>query len=157
MLFRSDLLLERNKAKKCFEIVNDNKEGRYLRATQDLTMGDLILDEVPLIRYPASNTLPVCLGCFTPIDWQNCLYCAHCNFPMCCEECLSNEEHQSECQYFSNAKVDGENFNFSTYEPTYNVIFALRVLALKNTEHWKGLMALGSPTGNQLKIGRAHV
>ncbi len=47
-----------------------------------------------------------------------------------------------ECQFFGNVKVDGENFNYSTFEVLYDVILPLRVLSLRETPQWKVVINL---------------
>ena len=65
---------------------------------------------------------------------------------MCSEECCQQKDHLLECSMFKSCKVkvDAKDFNYETYEPLYDNITALRVLALKNKniEQYKEYMNL---------------
>ncbi len=55
---------------------------------------------------------------------------------MCCEECSHSNDHQIECKVFKkqNVKIDSDKFNYTTFEPLYDIIFVLRALDLKNSD-----------------------
>lgn len=89
------------------QIVNDEKIGRLLRASRDLSAGNVLISESPVIIGP-KWTLDedeemlkfTCVGCFESIKT---LYhkCPVCSWPACSSECIglmNTELHDIECQ-----------------------------------------------------------
>ena len=52
-----------------YDIKSSDIMGRYLVAARPLKPGDLIISELPLALGPCSDSDPVCLGCYQPIDY----------------------------------------------------------------------------------------
>ena len=42
--------------------------GNHLVANKSIKEGEVILQESPLVMGPAQQTVPVCLGCYVPVD-----------------------------------------------------------------------------------------
>ena len=42
--------------------------GNHLVANKNIKEGEVILQESPLVMGPAQQTVPVCLGCYVPVD-----------------------------------------------------------------------------------------
>lgn len=78
--------------------VADNKAlGRHLIATRDIKVGEVILDEQPLVAGPSQVTPPVCLGCYRILTEQSACACLDCGWPMCSEDCARTPAHRAEC------------------------------------------------------------
>jgi len=157
-----ELFLQRDKVQgDFFEIGFDPKKGRFLKANKDIQQGELILEEDLLVRGPVKKTKPVCLTCYSLIDWSDCVYCPKSNFPFCNERCNASDEFQTICKLLP--KVDGYNFNYSDYEPMYDTILPLKILALKDSPNWKPFWKLMSQSEKLLqksttwKEGQKHV
>ena len=39
-----------------------------VKAVRNIKAGEIILTEAPLVLGPAQTTIPVCLGCYVPVD-----------------------------------------------------------------------------------------
>lgn len=42
--------------------------GRYLVASRDLRPGELVIKECPIAVGPCTDSDPVCLGCYVPVN-----------------------------------------------------------------------------------------
>merc|ERR1711963_1306448 len=91
------------------------------------------MEELPAVRVPPYTTKPLCLGCYTFVDKDTCFPCPKCNWPMCSEDCCSNEDHLLECEVFTKAgyKAKYLKFDYENFEPLYDALTPIRVLALK--------------------------
>merc|ERR1712062_565417 len=128
-----ELFVQRDKTKgDSFEIGLDPKLGRFLKAKKDIQQGDLIIEEDLLVRGPVKKTKPVCLACYSLIDWSDCVYCPKSNFPFCNEWCNASDEFQTICKLLP--KVDSYNFNYSDYEPMYDTILPLKSSTWKENQ-----------------------
>ena len=120
-------------------------------AAKDIKEGETIMEECPAVRCPPYTTKPICLGCYTFVEKESCFPCKQCNWPMCSEKCCSAEDHLLECEVFKSAgfKVKYHKFNYETYEPLYDAITPIRMLALKDRrpKDWKNVKALMSHLG----------
>ncbi|XP_076056980.1 SET domain-containing protein SmydA-8-like [Oratosquilla oratoria] len=119
--------------------------GRYLEASRDIEPGEVILKDTPLLLGPKQVTVPVCLGCFTPVDGS--YTCTDCGWPMCSAECQSITLHTPECQMstsYRGTKV--QVTKFLQVNQMYECISPLRCLWLKDKapDKWKMLMAMES-------------
>ncbi|CAH0392289.1 unnamed protein product [Bemisia tabaci] len=120
-----------------FKIEKKDTVGRYAVSTCDLKPSDVILTEEAFVVGPKATTVPVCLGCFVPVD---CSYlCSKCTWPVCNPECESSPYHAPECQVFSaaNAKyqVPADLFEYS---PQLDCVTPLRLLLASesNSKRW---------------------
>ncbi|XP_030760590.1 SET domain-containing protein SmydA-8-like isoform X2 [Sitophilus oryzae] len=129
-----------------FQILNDEKLGRYLVATRDIKLGEVILQEPPLIWGPTQVTVPVCLGCGTAIKEDNYKPCTKCGWPVCSEICEKSPSHIPECQYTVSKGSKVCISTFGTIHPTYQCITVLRCLYQKQflSDIWKKLDRLQS-------------
>ena len=50
------------------KIAHDAVLGNHLVANKSIKEGEVILQESPLVMGPAQQTVPVCLGCYVPVD-----------------------------------------------------------------------------------------
>ena len=117
-------------------------------ATRDLKQGEVIFEELPLVRAPPFSTHPVCLGCYEPLERGNYFQCKICHWPFCNQSCYKsdNKDHKLECSLFEKqgVTVNPREFNFrGGPEPLYDVIKPLRVLGLnsKDLDVFMGLMS----------------
>ena len=67
---------------------------------------------------------------------------------MCSEDCCSKEDHLLECEVFSSAgfKVNYQKFDYENFEPLYDTLTPIRMLALKDKKpkDWQNLKSLMS-------------
>ena len=67
-------------------MINDyfqQKVGRYVVATRDISPLDLILIDYPAAFGPNHDTAPVCLECLLPVDKESVYECNSCGLPLC--------------------------------------------------------------------------
>lgn len=130
--------------------ISDDPLSRILVAAKDIKPGEMILSELPLIKYPQWNSLPTCLGCYKLIDRENHIFCEKCNFPMCSEACCKTSDHLLECRLFqqSDTCIDlMPDLNTGSPIALYDIITPLRMLALREQEDqasWRQLCNLMS-------------
>ena len=127
--------------------------SRIVLASQNIEAGQMIFSEYSIVNYPQWKTSPLCLGCYTSIDLDQCTQCTICNWPMCSEKCSQTEDHLLECGIFqkSGIKIDINEFKtnqkIKSVVPLYDMIIPLRMLALRskrNQESWEKLTSLMS-------------
>ncbi|XP_063848062.1 SET domain-containing protein SmydA-8-like isoform X2 [Scylla paramamosain] len=127
-----------------FQVLHSPELGRYMVASRDLKAGDIILREDPIVVGPKQVTEPVCLGCYKRVDGS--YRCERCGWPMCGPQCCSSADHQPECVVGQEigSPIDIQNFDETNH--FYEVIFAMRCLALKkrSPRRYEQLLALES-------------
>lgn len=84
------------------QVLHNDILGRYLVATRDIKQGEIILEEIPLIKGPSQMTAPVCLGCYRLITPDHYSTCFKCGWPMCTVLCGQYRDHIPECTYTVN-------------------------------------------------------
>lgn len=57
-----------------YEIENSAVIGRYLVASKDLAAGEVVLKVAPIVIGPCTDSDPVCLGCYVPIEPSHIKY-----------------------------------------------------------------------------------
>ncbi|KAL7037454.1 hypothetical protein ACKWTF_009232 [Chironomus riparius] len=146
-----------------FEIVSDEKIGRLLRASRDISAGNILISESPIIIGP-KWTLDedeemlkfTCVGCFETI---NTLYykCPSCSWPACSSECiglLNSELHDIECQFIKFGKGPKEKTNIKSIKGYFRMdtMLALKILLLqrKNPKKFQSIMDMESNEKNRL-------
>ncbi|XP_055372635.1 SET domain-containing protein SmydA-8 isoform X2 [Condylostylus longicornis] len=136
-----------------YEIKFSDIMGRYLVASRHLNPGELIIQEEPLAVGPCSDSDPVCLGCYHPIEFpflDSQFKCPGCRWPLCSAECPGiyhdNGHNKFECKLYKEKNIadlvyacKGKDVRF-----LYEVILPLRCLLLKlwNVEKWKTLQKM---------------
>ncbi|KAJ4438510.1 hypothetical protein ANN_14455 [Periplaneta americana] len=141
-----------------FFLVAENKIlGRHLIATRDLKVGEIILQELPLVAGPSQVTPPVCLGCYRLLTEQNAKTCTECGWPVCSEVCAHATAHRAECSFtklHKGSKVTVRNFQQP--HPIYQCVTALRCLYLRdsNPVAWERLQSLESHCAERKKTPR---
>lgn len=74
-----------------FSIQADSIRGRYLEAAKDISQGDIIFQERPLMVGPCgvgiekSKTFSTCLGCYKNVT--SFYKCSKCGWPVCNFQC----------------------------------------------------------------------
>lgn len=91
------------------QVQEDSVLGRHLVATRNIKPGEVILQELPLIKGPAQITAPVCLGCYKLLSPETARPCLKCGWPMCNILCQQSPDHLPDCTYTQNkgSKVRG--------------------------------------------------
>lgn len=123
---------------KKFLVKKNDIVGRFAVVSENLKAGDLIFTEKPFAYGPKTDSSPLCLGCYNPVDKN---LCSKCGWPICCTECENIPSHKDyECQVFSNARVKFQSVDDpSAICLQYECITPLRVLLAKEKypERWE--------------------
>ncbi|KAG8034569.1 hypothetical protein G9C98_007645 [Cotesia typhae] len=103
-----------------YNVLQNDKIGRYMVASKDLEAGEEILSEMPFVVGPKASTYPLCLSCFS--SWPQTpekTLCSRCSWPVCNEDCANASIHKDyECPIFA---AVGEKFNVSAALEESNV------------------------------------
>jgi hypothetical protein len=105
------------------QVVENETLGRHLIATRDLKVGEVILQEEPLVAGPSQVTPPVCLGCYSLLTEECATACPDCGWPVCSEKCARSSAHRAECditKLMRKAKVKSLNAGVRGCRPTAN-------------------------------------
>ena len=113
-------------------------------ANRNIKAGEIILSEAPLVLGPAQTTIPVCLGCYVPVDGS--YKCPRSGWPLCgptCSKAIAKNPEvvvPSQCQ----AQFEIEEYFKPSY--MYECIIVLRALLLQKQSpaKYKALMSLES-------------
>ncbi|XP_031847216.1 SET domain-containing protein SmydA-8-like isoform X1 [Nomia melanderi] len=122
-----------------WEIHESPELGRHLLASRDLSPGDLILSESPLVWGPALHTdQRVCIGCGEQCKSTTTI-CKFCLWPACdvnCPGLTDKNRHGLECPLLFNAKI----------VPRCEILLVIRmiILWLKKSKQWAALEKLQS-------------
>ncbi|XP_013148245.1 PREDICTED: protein msta, isoform A [Papilio polytes] len=124
-------------AAKHYDVLRDDKYGRYLVANKDLDSGELIFTDLPFAVGPKADTPPLCLSCYCPVE--NTL-CSRCGWPVCGAQCERSPQHAAECEIFSSVKVRFQPVtDWTASAPQLDCITPLRLLLAKekDSERWQ--------------------
>ncbi|XP_076651495.1 SET and MYND domain containing, arthropod-specific, member 5 [Halictus rubicundus] len=122
-----------------WEIHESSELGRHLLASRDLSPGDLILSEAPLVWGPALHTdQRVCVGCGKQCTFSS-TRCHICLWPACESDCpglRDKHRHGLECSLLVQAKII----------PRCEVLLVIRmcILWMKKSKQWTALEKLQS-------------
>lgn len=134
---------------------NDEKIGRFLRATREISSKTTIFTEAPIIIGPKWNREDEsiqfnCVGCFEPIRILNCT-CPICHWPACSIECIglaSNDLHQIECAMLKGGKGPKDTTNIHSLHAYFrtDIILAIKILVMqiKNPKKFKTILEMES-------------
>ncbi|XP_068618073.1 SET domain-containing protein SmydA-8 [Battus philenor] len=120
-----------------YDVLRNDKYGRYLIAKKDLDKGELIFTDLPFAVGPKPDTPPLCLSCYCPV---NNTLCSRCGWPVCNAECEQSTHHVEECEVFSNVKVKFQRVDdWTASAPQLDCITPLRLLLAKekDTVRWE--------------------
>lgn len=91
-----------------WEMCHDLNVGRCLLATRDLTPGDVILSETPLVWGPSIHVdQRLCVGCGKQCDGIN-IKCTKCRWPVCkshCDGLIDKKRHELECALLARTRI----------------------------------------------------
>ena len=141
-----------------YKLEQNDRLGRYLIASENISKGDVIFYESPLIVGPKTVTVPVCLGCHNVCNMDNYHECDGCGFPLCSPQCQVSDNHVDECYQMmksnyrikmdSKKKNNDDDNNGGGKEIFYFPIVPLRCILLKGkksySEKYKKIMNLES-------------
>ncbi|KAJ8712488.1 hypothetical protein PYW07_005330 [Mythimna separata] len=125
--------------------------GRYLVASRDLSPGDLILTERPLVFGPKAMLDPEaimpCVGCYQPVLTEAGERCAKCGWPVCSGNCpglKDSRHHAAECEILS-LRPDCVVNDMADYY-RHDALLPLRCVLLQKTdiEGWNKLLEMQS-------------
>ncbi|TRY61892.1 hypothetical protein TCAL_06674 [Tigriopus californicus] len=112
-----------------FRIKESAEVGRFIVASKDILPGEVIFEEEVVVAGPNQETIPICLFCHEEVDCE--FLCSSCGYPFCNDHCLTNCDHELECQILSVAhnKEKKNVFRPSVINrESYHVILPLRLL-----------------------------
>ncbi|KAG0712785.1 SET domain-containing protein SmydA-8, isoform A [Chionoecetes opilio] len=123
--------------------------GRYMEASRDIPAGEVILKDSPLVLGPRQVTMPVCLGCFTPVNGT--YSCTACGWPLCGPGCQGNSLHKPECHLSQNRASKVEVHKFMQVNQMYECITPLRCLWLRDNDApgWAALSLMEAHQGHR--------
>ncbi|KAM3965846.1 SET and MYND domain containing, arthropod-specific, member 5 [Aphomia sociella] len=134
-----------------YEVRTSGELGRYLVAARDLTPGDLVLTERPLVFGPKAMPDPEvsmpCVGCYKPVSTEVGERCFRCGWPVCSGNCpgLTDPRHHGvECHVLS-ARPECMLNNISNYY-RHDALLPLRCILLQKSdpEKWTKLQEMQS-------------
>lgn len=122
--------------------------GKYLVASRDLSPGDVIISEGPLVVGPKlHNEQPLCLGCLAPARYDSDYRCPKCLWPCCGPSCTADPKvHAPECAILclqakrnlaAAARKEAAPYNYDAVTP-------LRCLLLqrRNPRKWEQILQM---------------
>nr|CAD7442404.1 unnamed protein product [Timema bartmani] len=84
-----------------FKVCSSPELGRHLLASRDLTPGDVILSELPLVvgpKHHSQDEAVLCLLCHRPASLDTDYRCPRCLWPVCGPDCPGDAKtHAHEC------------------------------------------------------------
>lgn len=146
---------------KPYAIRHSDIMGRYLVASRNLSPGELIIKELPLVVGPCVDSELVCLGCYQPVTLKDNQYrCPGCGWPLCGPKCggIKNENGHStwECSILREKRVVNiiDKCDANEIKLMYETIAPLRCLLLKqhNPEKWNVIMKMEAHNDVRKKI-----
>ena len=78
--------------------------GRSLVATRQIEVGDIVLEERPVVWGPKQLSSVCCVACCLPLLYSDIVWCSSCSLPLCSQACPSLSSHMPECQLMSHAR-----------------------------------------------------
>ncbi|KAM3965851.1 SET and MYND domain containing, arthropod-specific, member 3 [Aphomia sociella] len=120
-----------------YDVLRNEKYGRYLVANKDLNGGELIFTDTPFAVGPKPDSPPLCLGCYTSVENS---VCSRCSWPICSPECETAPSHVDECEVFSAVNVRFQSVeDWTASAPQLDCITPLRLLLAKekDPERWQ--------------------
>ncbi|XP_018322202.1 uncharacterized protein LOC108734929 isoform X3 [Agrilus planipennis] len=124
------------------EITQDEKQGRYLKTTQNVPEGSLILKEEPLVIGPEGVGVVFCFCCNKILNGVKIPVCPKCKTASVCNEnCEGIWHSDNECDFFSKCSVQCGHFLVNS-----QIILPLRCLVFRNSNNqkWDELLKLES-------------
>ncbi|KAL4707869.1 hypothetical protein ACJJTC_010304 [Scirpophaga incertulas] len=134
-----------------YEARSSEELGRYLVAARDLSPGDLVLTERPLVFGPKGMPDPEasmpCVGCYKPVFTDVGERCSQCGWPVCSGNCpgLKDPRHHGvECKILS-ARPECVLIGMADYY-RHDALLPLRCLLLQTTDpgKWEKLLEMQS-------------
>ncbi|XP_068618077.1 SET domain-containing protein SmydA-8 [Battus philenor] len=134
-----------------FQVETSDELGRYLVAVRDLSPGELVLTEKPIVFAPKTMPDPEaqmpCVGCYKPVFTDVGERCAKCGWPVCSGNCpgLTDPRHHGvECEILS-ARPECVLDEMADYY-RHDALLPLRCILLQKTEpeKWKCIMQMQS-------------
>ncbi|XP_050092198.1 SET domain-containing protein SmydA-8-like [Anopheles aquasalis] len=129
-----------------FKVFSNEQYGRFLVATRDIRVGEVVIKEPPLVHGPAQITGPVCVGCLQGLQENKYLECEQCGWPVCKRSCQDNPAHRAECKLTIGRGSKIAIQHFYVPHPMYQCLMPLRCLLLAESDpaKWELLQQLES-------------
>ncbi|KAK3872287.1 hypothetical protein Pcinc_022620 [Petrolisthes cinctipes] len=71
--------------------------GRYMVASRDISAGEVLLREAPLLVLPKLDSNPTCLSCLKRLKHEDWCGCGGCGGPLCHPHCPGSNHMAEEC------------------------------------------------------------
>ena len=148
---RSPFCVDRHIARKTsckLQVCTSPELGKYLVASRDLSPGDVIISEGPLVVGPKLHSeQALCLGCHAPTRYDSDYRCPKCLWPSCGPTCPADPKvHAPECtilclQAKRNLAATARN-EVAVYH--YDAVTPLRCLLLqrRNLRKWEQILQM---------------
>nr|XP_023028005.1 protein msta-like [Leptinotarsa decemlineata] len=115
--------------------------GRYMVAKKDLSPGEVILSELPLVVGPCTGSKLQCLGCYKNVEGENgFVKCRGCGWPLCSHTCPGLKQRLGHTDVECSTLKDCNSSYFLNYEDVSRMrvhlqaIVPLRCLLLKRID-----------------------
>lgn len=82
------------------QILWSPEKGRHLVAARNITAGEEVFRETPLVLAPRPDSSPICLACLTSLE-NNRRACNGCSSPLCSPPCEGKLHDSTECSLLS--------------------------------------------------------
>jgi len=156
--------------RKIFKVVHSNTFGRHIVANRNIEVGEIIIEEYPVVFGPACNTDEsqddpntepgqVCVGCCCIIDTEtntSSYKCPSCGLQLCSNVCHKLELHeQNEYLVFRNCSIISINPLLTDLKMRYNFILVLRAIFIfiRDPSSWEKVKTLDSQIPQLNKLG----
>lgn len=95
---------------KSIKITENKILGRYAITSENVSAGEILVEEYPFVFGPKSNSKVICLVCCESVDETSSgPRCPKCNWPLC-DKCIDEDVHHLECDVFVKNGVVFYNF-----------------------------------------------
>jgi len=120
-----------------FKVKRSMARGSHVVTLRDVSEGELILVDYPMLISPHTKSKPQCLQCARLVSGS--YKCSKCNFPMCDEICEAGDLHSRECSIFQSVDFEADVEFDGKVDDHYASILPLRCIHLSQTDQkkWK--------------------
>ncbi|XP_071551220.1 uncharacterized protein [Panulirus ornatus] len=103
--------------------------GRYLITSRNITAGEVIFREKPLLLVPKVASDPLCLACLKTLDHKGCR-CSTCGILLCSPDCPGGSHGAQECCLLSRLGLKSAPLNGRDVKELHALVGPLRALLL---------------------------
>ncbi|XP_042858041.1 SET domain-containing protein SmydA-8-like [Penaeus japonicus] len=104
--------------------------GRYLVASRNITAGEVVFREVPLVVSPKAGSGASCLSCLRPLQDCKWIGCEQCGAPLCKHDCEGGGHTQEECRLVAPLGLKGQPQNTALIKHLNVLLTPIRTILL---------------------------